>query len=212
MQNTYGWGFEGDWTLSELNTVLDAGKLLESKVSEINGGLGIRWMQQNTRGTVFLHGIKEQTDTLLLIRAIGIALGSDPDEIAGAVPDPSRPARVVLGQFGINIYTIIHELGHVVDNLNGSPDYAAVWFGGGPADELIIAMGGTPEGLRFFNDVNVDVSNLWKTSEMIPKPYGNTATAEYFAESLTNTLLNPRNLPNSGVGDWMIGFIRKSTP
>jgi hypothetical protein len=43
---------------------------------------------------------------------------------------------------------VIHELGHVLDNNLGGI-MPAVWFGGGPADQMLEDLGGHPEEIPF---------------------------------------------------------------
>ncbi|HMN11355.1 MAG TPA: hypothetical protein PKD55_03400 [Bellilinea sp.] len=94
---------------------------------------------------------------------------------------------------------IVHELAHAIDNSLSERLLPATLFGGGPADKLIRSLGGNPAGLRVGNPFSVPSGYRW--SEKVNGGYGNSSTAEYFAESLCWTIYNPALLPSLHIGD-----------
>ena len=126
---------------------------------------------------------------------------------------------------------VVHELGHVLDNKvgyynkldlyekaleSGLPfnpfiGIDATIVGGGLADDLFIAMGGNPDGIRFRNgsseylsDTGVNLS-LGEENRFPDGQYGNAGSAEYFAETWTAAILGTtgRNEPPQGAIDWI---------
>lgn len=98
----------------------------------------------------------------------------------------------------------VHELVHVLDN---EIRRYGVWIGGGPSDELIVAMGGKPSGLRWGNGkslaATLPMGNLWAVHNhgMSPK-YGDNSSADYFAEAFTWLVYDESKIPENALV-WM---------
>ncbi len=97
---------------------------------------------------------------------------------------------------------IVHELAHVLDNSQAARSVPATFFGGGPADRLVRALGGLPRGLRFSNgSCSIPTVNQW--SAAAGGGYGNRASAEYFAEALAWSVYHPPQLPTPAIASWL---------
>ncbi len=92
--------------------------------------------------------------------------------------------------------------------------FEAILFGGGPADGLFIAMGGTPTGLRCYNgdrsdawenDVGV-MASLPNINKFADGEYANFSSADYFAETWEAAVLSNDNV-RPGPLNWMNNFV-----
>lgn len=92
---------------------------------------------------------------------------------------------------------IVHELAHALDNSLSNRLLPATLFGGGPADALVSALGGDPRGLRVNNPQSVPPAFRW--SMEVNEGYGNSSTAEYFAETLCWSVYDTTKLPSPAV-------------
>ena len=133
--------------------------------------------------------------------------------------------------------TVVHEFGHILDNnvkgfwkpfmivagFGGTTEipirysaFDATINGGGPADELFIAMGGIPTGLRFSNgassypwenDIGV-MASLPEAVKFERKEYANHSSADYFAETWAGAIIGPTYVEAPpGALSWMNNFI-----
>ena len=75
---------------------------------------------------------------------------------------------------------VAHELGHVSENKMAGN--LAVYFGGGAGDASDKVQGGDPSGIRWMNE---NFANTMPQFALIKSPheYGNTSSADYYAES-----------------------------
>ncbi len=201
----YRWKVIGNWTKKELNNLIDSANYVEKGVDLLTNGNGKGWMYSTMSNISFVH----TSGTDFVLEQIGNIFNNGLP-IAGMVPFDS--SSVYLYQGEINFATVTHELGHVWDINSGNGICPATWCGGGLADDLTVNEGGNSSGVRWTNGTSgVPIDNQW--SMYGPGYYGNTSTADYFAESfewLLYYLVNPthmNNLPNN-VLDWMISTIR----
>jgi len=171
---SYHWNVVGDWTKKELFSLLDAGIAIENKISTLTDGNGRGWMLQQLGDTSF------QQNNLVQKTVMGILNIFNPAGIAGVVPGVGKGQSIFLDNSGINPGTMVHELGHVLDNNTGSNLCAATWCGGGMADALNKSVGGIPSGIRWSNSTS-SIPDRANWSYIANKGYGNNSTADYFA-------------------------------
>ena len=202
IRNNYNWDVRGKWTINELAKLNNFGINLDKRVSSINGGRGQEWIRHNTAGMVIEKETLLQKAIILFLSFLSI------NQIAGTVPSPIVAGQVYIDNANYNDVTICHEMIHVIDNVLGNGWLAATYAGGGPADELVIAMGGNPRGIRWRNIVDVNDTYLFGQDNR----YGNTATAEYFAVGFTEFILNPEPKLNVDMSLWFAEFIKRTTP
>lgn len=95
----------------------------------------------------------------------------------------------------ITVETAVHEIAHILDNTHGVHRMATV-FGGGPADEMIRAIGVEPDlFLPRFKARNYEKALRSLNLELNPTPYGRTmGPVEDFAESFRLAVLHPEQL------------------
>jgi hypothetical protein len=131
IEQKYDWNVDGDYTDENLMTILEAGALIESYVTDLTGSQDQAWIKTY--------------------------LGNAEFHINGALTNSAREHKIKGFVFpNTDIYlpakftarVVIHELGHVLDNNQGET-ISSVWFGGGPADQMIKDCGGHPEEIPF---------------------------------------------------------------
>ncbi|MDD5368419.1 MAG: hypothetical protein PHQ40_04995 [Anaerolineaceae bacterium] len=128
MKWAYDWTTRGKFLNKELDTILDAGDNIANYVSSSTGKWGQGWVRSYLGNTIFNQG--------------GVASDIANKIGAAAFVFPYHDVNLVSGKYGSS--TIVHELGHVMDNNNVSGISPATLAGGGPADTMVLAMGGTP--------------------------------------------------------------------
>ncbi len=122
----YGWHIIGSWQLREVNLFRGAAKQI-SNYFGLNGGNGGGRMR--ALSPVYLSHASE----------FWIEKGYHHVEARSIILIPS-----------ISQVDIIHEFGHIVDNVTGNTRYASI-FGGGPSDDMVRHLGVDPSrcSLRF---------------------------------------------------------------
>ena len=105
---------------------------------------------------------------------------------------------------------IIHELGHVVDDRSSILGMGDL-IGGGDGDQLMAFVGGKSTSvLRFLpNTLSIPPENAFISSK--GWGYGNSAPAEYFAQTFSGTIYNPYDphLPIAASA-WMSAFLNRT--
>jgi hypothetical protein len=126
----------------------------------------------------------------------------------GATPNLGRQNRILLNEFGINSETIIHELGHVLDNNSvNNALCSATWCGGGYADNLVNYAGISPSGVRWYKNIKESIPESFRWDEDVNGGYGNSSSADYGAEAFYWFIVDQSNLPNSSIGKWMTTYV-----
>jgi hypothetical protein len=162
-----------------LYNILDAGEAIARYAQNRTGNWGTGWVRKHLGNTVFVrsdHG-----------EAINHAIGAK-----HSVPFEHN---VTVTGF-LTKDDVVHELGHVLDNNIGKSSGAIrpTWFGGGPSDAMVSALGGNPGNcfLRFMCSqnyaINVAVNYAWPDGS-----YGNHSVADDFAETFRYAVLDPDN-------------------
>jgi hypothetical protein len=194
---SYGWQVEGAWTTKNLNNLLDSASNFASYINKIMGGNGTTWIRNHV-GNAVLH------------------LGTIPDFIMGIANAngmvPTKRDVLLPNDFGD--YTLIHEMGHVVDNNVKGGFLPATYFGGGPADAMVSAMGGNPgECIPRFKcgwPIHPEnnqwyVNNISGSSSWTLGSYGNHSVSDDFADTYTYTIMS-EYVPSLRL-TWMINFL-----
>jgi hypothetical protein len=187
---TFGWTTKGDFTRKDLQKIIDAGNEISDKVTSITHHWGTGWIRSNIGNAVFEQdGWSNWFTTNVVGR-----------------PAATLLTTILLQTVSWNVYTLIHELGHVLDDNTRTPGSAAGpadIFGGGAADKMVTDMGGNPTLCvpRFscsgYSDPRISGFYPWPNGA-----YGSKGVAEDFAETFVNTIVNESLVP-SGRLDWM---------
>ena len=167
----YGWRIVGVWQQQDLMLFLKVGDAIAGWFKMNGGEDGIGRMRGILGGVTFKHG-----------------------DLIGSVFVPGnhhvRGSNVyLLPRF--NLGSVVHELGHVLDNKLGfgSPIGSAL-FGGGPADDMASMLGADP-GLNWLRSGQIG----YKTPEEQIDPnayskYATTGPSEDFAEAFRLAVLS----------------------
>jgi len=203
MSEKFNWSFSGDWTVKELKVVKQAAQDIETYIGTF-GGNGQQWIRSYLGEITFA---KEQS-IMYPIRALDggytyLELSLNGALSASAFVFPSN--RITFQNiFDIDRGTVVHELGHTLDNwLGGSSFFEAAIFGGGWADAQIQFLGGQPYGLRCASS-----HNLIREVALPEGDYGNQHQADFFAQHFRYQVLGyPENYDSGMAGMWMNAFV-----
>ena len=204
IDNNYYWDARGEWTINELAQLNDFGIKLTNRISSINDGRGLEWIQHNTAGMVIEKGTFGQEAIIFLLNLLSR------QRIAGTVPSITNSGQVYIDSNYFSDDLICHEMTHVIDNVMGAGWFTATWVGKGPADDFTTAMGGESKGTRWNNHLNVNGENIFSTTSRLN--YGNSATAEYFAVGFTEFLLYSDPQLSVNMVNWFTDFVKRTTP
>jgi RHS repeat-associated protein len=187
IKDRYNWVVKGkDWALKELETIYQVGLDIEKYVDGLTGGKGREWMLRTLGYTTLVHGNLGDGAGRTMPKLFGATITLDKDWLTkGWAPHQK----------------LAHEFGHVYDINTGN--YLGV--GGGPADDLVLAMGGNP----YLSPCR------WCTGKPDPHNppgrwtqhlgYGNESVNDYFAEAFSWSVYGGSTPP--GVNDWMVDLI-----
>lgn len=195
----FSWNISGNLSKKELGIIYGAGSTIQNYIESI-GGNGGEWIRKHLGDTVFV----KNSATIKQARKIN----------ASAFVWPYNTVR--MSAFPLDRGTIIHELGHVLDNNQKGGIIPATVFGGGPADDMVKAMGGNPTaciprlqcwsvglkplGYKWYID-NVAGRDSWDSFL-----YGNNGVSDDFAETFMWTLVDPQHVPSSRLM-WMRTYL-----
>jgi hypothetical protein len=101
---------------------------------------------------------------------------------------------------------ITHEVMHAWDD-RSSPLGFATWIGGGIGDRLLEAFGAIPRGIRFWNSPRGILRENSFAYVGTNRGYGDTHSADYFAEAAAYTIADPAKLPSGGMYDWIVDTV-----
>ncbi len=184
----FRWRADRSLTGEQLSLLLASAEDFRGAVENYLGASGREWMREKLGGTHFhLGGIPQRIASWVNKQPVSIVFPRRHVWLA---------AEFTGEQFGRQ--HIAHELGHVLDNCLGSNILPAAIFGGGPADGLIRWLGGRPGRLRFRNGL-CGIDEAYHFPAHNQHAYGNTATAEYFAECLSCLVYHPERLPGPAI-------------
>jgi len=178
--NLFGWDVSDiNLTLSNLKNIFDAGYdiaqyVFKTCLGNWIGVDGIEWVKINLGNAIFKQN--------------GSCFGN-----------PCVPGKETIRMSGSTLRkeTIVHELGHVLDNRRRS---GAVWIGGGYSDELLETLGVTymyevrwlnayktrfqTEDNKFYTSLAQNKVLLNMADDLVAfATYGNWGPADYFADS-----------------------------
>ena len=204
LRQKYNWSIRSNFTEKELNGLLQTGEEISTMIENWLPGInGESWVRQHLGKAVFHKGGLPQ-------KVVSLANGG---------------SRISLVFFNFHVWLdpvtfdtikptqwVTHELGHVLDN---QFHLGAIWWGGGPSDELQKALNARPSGLRWYNakamaDTLPEIST-WKHHNAGRKPdYGDHSTADYFAETWMYSIYRPSVVPPMA-RDWFMDWMRDQT-
>ena len=183
----YGWVINREvFSYREVKVIYETSEQIRNYASSQTGGGGKEWMNEYIR-PIFGHNVlsNEFSWVPLNLPKSNVVL------LAPGFADSANP-----------ITHVIHELGHVLDNANGNRLGAAVWAGGGWADELVRHVGGNPPPVlpRFYNGSAGIPNNLYFEND----PHAQDGTAEYFAYTFQYAVTDPKNedIPSVAI-EWL---------
>jgi hypothetical protein len=219
MKLLYGWRAYGKFTIFELDSIVNAGEKIADYITTLTGSWGQGWVRSHLGNAYFHRG----------------GLPTISANALGATAFVLPISDVIIGNHGFTSSDIIHELGHVLDNNEAGG--LATFFGGGPADEMVKAMGGNPSGCvprflcmyvkvaavpLFGPIVGVTVTIQEHNKDWYYKHiaghdawkngyYANTGVSEDFAETFKGTILQSDEVP-SARSAWMINYLQSLQP
>jgi RHS repeat-associated protein len=201
----YRWNVVGNWTTRKSGSLLDVAISIEKSISSITHNNGRGWMNRNLQGTTFVYN-ETSIDFLQVVDLFRDGEGVTP----GITPNIGNQQTIYLNKYGLNSTTIIHELGHVADNTSNSDSIcSSTWCGGGAGDDLLNSIGFATSGIRWKKDIKSQIPEDYLWSNRVNQGYGNTASAEYFAEAFFWFIVDPSKLPNTNVQQWMNDFLSR---
>lgn len=197
----FGWRVRSDFDDDELELIIKAGERIAQFIDvEIPGYGGENWIIKNMGRAVLHKGGLPQWVVSKANHGANISLVFLNDHV-WLYPN--------IFATGSGQQWLIHELAHVLDN---SWRRYSVWFGNGPSDHLLEALGSKPSGLRWMNTDSVrkvvPQELLWHTKNNGKAPkYGDNSSADYFAETFTWAIFNAEKIPPPALA-WLKGWLR----
>ncbi|MFO7661184.1 MAG: hypothetical protein R6X18_01185, partial [Chloroflexota bacterium] len=174
----YGWRIVGIWTQQELHILLQAGNLITG------------WLR--------LYGEGDATGR---VRSAFLDIRFKHGDLIGEIVVPGRHhvrgSNIYLLP-GFDLRTVIHELGHVLDNhLGFGLPIGSALFGGGPADDMAIALGADPSTSWLRSGRAGYDTPLEPISGRTYSEYARSGPSEDFAEAFSRSVLDPYGFQNS---------------
>jgi hypothetical protein len=196
LKQEWKWQLKGEWTLRELQTLIEVAKDIVKFIDTLKKGTGKAWMQRNLSGVKFQHSQGLLSGVLTKVNA------NSPTSFVW----PAGTVNLFEGWDGIQRPRahVVHELGHVLENKKSWG--GANILGGGPSDALIKALGGTTSGkvIRMFGGVNLPEKVKYKKGSL--GEYGNNSVADYFAETFSLAIFKPEVVPPEALA-WMKKYL-----
>ena len=172
LQENYGWIIEGKWFLQDVKKIQEAGDSIEAWIGQYNGGDAVKIMKATFGGTIFKHN----------------------DWIGENILEGRHNVRgsAVFLSDNFDVSTIVHELGHVLDNKLGFGfPIGSALFGGGPADDMAQLLGADPAQCGW----NRSRCQGYDTpKEDAPTNYALNGPSEDFADTFMKSVLSPTDL------------------
>ncbi len=200
MKWKFGWTTRGKFRKIELETILDAGDMIAKSITSLTGKWGQGWVRSNLGNAIF----NQSGVTSAVAKTLG----------ASAFVFPYHDVNLNKGDYDSS--TVVHELGHVLDNNNKKGILPATINGGGPADTMVLAVGGSPSAcqprLQCWSAPNAPQGHQWYIDNVAgdsPWPekwYGNNGVSDDFAEVFRWTITDQRQVP-SGRLQWMQDYL-----
>ncbi|MEN6482342.1 MAG: hypothetical protein ABFD29_09245 [Anaerolineaceae bacterium] len=195
LRRDYGWRIDRQMNFSQTMLIFQAAHRIDQFIETYLPGVNsTEWIKKHTRGLkIHLAGFPQRTISLLCRQETSIVF-------------PYRDIWLIKDFETKNgLYHLVHEIGHVVDNFSSKYKLATFW-GSGYADRLNKKCGGTPVGLRFSNQAS-RLPKRHQFSATYQAGYGNTASAEYFAEVFATSVFQKDQLPNPEVFKYLIDVL-----
>lgn len=201
IKSTFKWETDENFNLEELKTIFASGWTIRTYVDQVTNGNGDEWISKNLPSINFHRdGIPHDVVSYLAGGKTDLVFLTNDIWLGAGVDKTLNP-----------IQHTIHEIGHVFDNNSSKGIIPGIWGGGGFGDRLTRFVGGDPSGIRWMNGSNgIPSENLWRRE--VNEGYGNTSSADYFAEAFSWTMVDALNLPNESVGNWINARIGLTYP
>ena len=202
LEDLYGWIIEGEWFLADMETLQNAARMLEKWFAS-GGAFNPQQMVKNVfGGTVFKYAARLsgfRTGKPHLDKFGGIGFG---ECAQGGCHHVWGQTVVMLENFSLD--DVIHELGHVLDNVmsgNTRLGGASVW-GGGPSDIFADYIGATGHrNCTWRQDCKGIYSAPGWAASTSPNYYLE-GSSEDFAQAFMESVLNPSNLRGQSQARW----------
>jgi RHS repeat-associated protein len=222
LEERYGWEASGkQFNYQELQNIWDAAQLIEGWFERHGGGDAPGRMRATFGGTSFFH--QQQTPLFGIIETSAALEGRwGPHPLIGFAEMKDRSH--VLGSsvyLDMNrddiVETIIHEMGHVLDNrFSNAPWPGAAVLGGGPGDAMAYSLGADPTQCLYRANCESFGGPNWETYlreaeiEINPSLYARrTGPSEDFAETFAYSVLQNEDLADMPQrAAWMSNFAR----
>lgn len=187
-----GWTASPGFTQAQLDLLAQTGKALSAHAESILPGRAADWMRRWLSPVRFHRGgLPQWIVTRAARQSLSVVFPRRDIWLSPDFDAQSDPVQHLL-----------HELAHVIDNTQSTRAFPATIRGRGPADRLVHDLGGLPLGIRFSNgSCGLPALNLW--SGAVNAGYGNSASAEYFAEAFAWSVIHPVHLPSPAVEPWL---------
>lgn len=195
LKQDYGWQVRGQWNRRQLIVLLESAAAIEKYVAELQARPPGGWVRRYINPVFRKSGV--------IGRVIPALRGK-------SFVFPWRDVWMEEGfeRSGHPHQHVVHELGHVLDNRLGG-FLPATFAGGGPADEMVRYVGGRPEKARIrFRPMTGYVAMITPFEHWQSGAYGNLAVAEDFAETFSNCIFLPEQVPPRR-RHWMRSFLRR---
>jgi RHS repeat-associated protein len=201
IKNTFNWETDENFTLGELKTIFASGWTIRNYVDQVTNGSGDEWISKNLPSINFHRdGAPQKVVSFFARKETDLVFLSNDIWLGAGVDKALNPIQHTL-----------HEIGHVFDNNSGKGIIPGIWGGGGFGDRLTRFVGGDPTGIRWMNGSNgIPSDNLWRKDVM--DGYGNTSSADYFAEAFSWTIVDSSKVPNKSVANWIDARIVLTNP
>lgn len=204
MKQRFGWTVSERFSEKERQGLLQTGDEISTAIEKWLPGMnGDAWIRRNLGTAIFHRGGLPQKVVSLANNGAAISLVF-----------PNRHVWLDPGTFDSVQPTrwVAHELGHVLDNRQ---HWLAIWWGGGPADELMKALNAQPQGLRWANTKklakNLPAAHSWTQHNQGHRPnYGDNSSADYFAETWMYSIYRPDVVPVAARA-WFMDWMRDQT-
>ena len=171
----FGWRIKGIWDIEDVRLLLEAGQAVATWFTHNGGGDAMGRLRSTFRGVIFAHG-----------DFIGRFLLKNAHHVRGST---------VYLLDGFSLDTVIHELGHVLDNRLGFEwPIGSGLFGGGPADNMAQTLGANPSACGWNHS---RCSGYDTPDEEFPTFYAGNGPSEDFAESFRLSVLHGAEFQSS---------------
>jgi hypothetical protein len=196
LKQEWRWTLRGEWSQCEVQTLSELASDVAHFIDKLKPGTGKSWVKRNLADVTFQHSHGALSNILQRVN------GNSPTSFVW----PSTTVNLFDGWVELkrNKAHVVHELGHVLENKRSWA--LANILGRGPADRMVVAVGGSTAGkpIRMFGGVNLPAKARYKSGTL--GSYANNSIADYFAETFSLTIYQPDVIPPATLA-WMKKFL-----